>query len=82
VDALRERAEVRLHEVPWSRWRLDPAPLGLSEPRWIDDVKFDLAAHILALTRPTDRVSDDRFEALQSTVAGVLGARGRGGPRV
>jgi WS/DGAT/MGAT family acyltransferase len=68
VEALRERAAGRLHEVPWCRWRLEPAPLGLSEPRWIDDVRFDLAAHILALTPPDDRVSDAGFEALRSMV--------------
>jgi diacylglycerol O-acyltransferase len=68
VDALRERAAGRLHEVPWCRWRLDPAPLGLSEPRWIDDARFDLAAHIVALTEPDDRVSRASFEALRSTV--------------
>src|SRR3954452_1328823 len=68
VEALRERAAGRLHEVPWCRWRLDPAPLGLSEPRWIDDVQFDLTAHIVALTEPDDRVSFASFEALRSTV--------------
>src|SRR5215212_1813018 len=68
VEALRERAAGRLHEVPWCRWRLDPAPLGLSEPRWIDDVDFDLRAHIVALTQPEDRVSHASFEALRSTV--------------
>src|SRR5919204_5220837 len=68
VEALRERAAGRLHEVPWCRWRLDPAPLGLSEPRWIDDVQFDLRAHIVALTQPDDRVSHASFEALRSTV--------------
>src|SRR3954465_8524851 len=57
VEALRERAAGRLHEVPWCRWRLDRAPLGLSEPRWIDDAQFDLRAHIVALTPPVDRVS-------------------------
>src|SRR6476659_3809786 len=54
VEALRERAAGRLHEVPWCRWRLDQAPRGLSEPRWIDDTEFDLAAHIVALTQPDD----------------------------
>src|SRR3954465_13937996 len=49
VEALRDRAAGRLHAVPWSRWRLDPAPLGLSEPRWVDDVRFDLSAQIVAL---------------------------------
>ncbi|WP_081685622.1 wax ester/triacylglycerol synthase family O-acyltransferase [Candidatus Solirubrobacter pratensis] len=68
VEALRERAAGRLHEVPWCRWRLDPAPLGLSEPRWVDDVRFDLTAHIVALTPPDDRVSYASFEALRSTV--------------
>src|SRR5919108_3686333 len=68
VEALRERAAGRLHEVPWCRWRLEPAPLGLSEPRWVDDVEFDLAAHIVALTPPEDRVSYASFEALRSTV--------------
>src|SRR5438046_2342128 len=64
VEALRERAAGRLHEVPWCRWRLDPSPLGLSEPLWIDDVGFDLRAHIVALTPPDDRVSGASFEAL------------------
>jgi WS/DGAT/MGAT family acyltransferase len=68
VEALRERAAGRLHEVPWCRWRLDAAPLGLSEPRWVDDVAFDLAAHIVALTPPEDRVSQASFEALRSAV--------------
>lgn len=66
--ALRERAAGRLHEVPWCRWRLDDAPLGLSEPRWIDDADFDLAAHILELTPPDDKVSYASFEALRSVV--------------
>ena len=68
VEALRERAAGRLHEVPWCRWRLDRAPLGLSEPRWVDDAQFDLGAHIVALTRPEDPVSYAGFEALRSEV--------------
>src|SRR3954471_5095999 len=68
VETLRERAAGRLHEVPWCRWRLDPSPLGLSEPRWIDDVRFDLRAHIVALTAPDDPISNASFEALRSTV--------------
>jgi WS/DGAT/MGAT family acyltransferase len=68
VEALRERAAGRLHEVPWCRWRLDDAPLGLSEPRWIDDADFDLAAHIVELTQPDDKISYATFESLRSTV--------------
>jgi WS/DGAT/MGAT family acyltransferase len=68
VEALRDRAAGRLHEVPWSRWRLDPSPLGLTEPSWVDDDRFDLSAHIVQLTPPKDRVSYASFEALRSTV--------------
>ena len=77
VDALRERAAGRLHEVPWCRWRLDPAPFGLSEPRWVDDTEFDLALHILALADPDDAVSDARFERLRSDVLSVALNRSR-----
>jgi len=66
--AMRELAAGRLHEVPWCRWRLADAPLGLSEPRWIDDADFNLSAHIVQLTSPEDAVSDETFEVLRSTV--------------
>jgi diacylglycerol O-acyltransferase len=68
AEAMRELAAGRLHEVPWCRWRLADAPLGLSEPRWIDDADFDLSAHIVQLTSPEDAVSDETFEVLRSTV--------------
>src|SRR3954465_14767970 len=68
VEALRERAAGRLHEVPWCRWRLEPAPLGLTEPRWVDDSDFDLSTHIVGLTQPDDAISSAGFEALRSTV--------------
>jgi diacylglycerol O-acyltransferase / wax synthase len=68
VEALRDRAASRLHEVPWCRWRLDDAPLGLSEPRWIADADFDLQSHIVELTAPGDRVSEQSFEALRAAV--------------
>jgi len=77
VEALRERAAGRLHEVPWCRWRLDRAPWGLSEPRWIDDAEFELAAHIVALADPEDAVSDSGFEALRSAVLSVALDRSR-----
>ncbi|MBA3746323.1 MAG: hypothetical protein H0W96_02390, partial [Solirubrobacterales bacterium] len=68
VEALRRRTAGRLHDVPWCRWRLDDAPLGLSEPRWVEDRDFDLAAHIVQLTDPHERVSHDDFEALRAAV--------------
>ncbi|HEV2776562.1 MAG TPA: wax ester/triacylglycerol synthase domain-containing protein, partial [Solirubrobacteraceae bacterium] len=71
IEALRERAAGRVHEVPWCRWRLDSPPLGLTEPRWIDDANFDLGAHLVALTEPGDRVSDASFQALRSAVLSI-----------
>ena len=68
AEALRERAAGRLHEVPWCRWRLEGVPLGLSEPRWVEDPDFDLSAHIVELTEPGDRVSPTTFAALRSAV--------------
>ncbi len=68
AEAMRELAAGRLHEVPWCRWRLAGAPLGLSEPRWIDDANFDLSAHIVQLTGLDDAVSNETFETLRSTV--------------
>jgi WS/DGAT/MGAT family acyltransferase len=68
VEALRERVAARLHEVPFCRWRLQGAPLGLSEPRWVDDSHFDIAAHVLLLTEPEERVSYDSFAALRDAV--------------
>jgi diacylglycerol O-acyltransferase len=68
VEAMRDLAAGRLHEVPWCRWRLADAPFGLSEPRWIEDASFDLGAHIVQLTGPDDAVSNETFETLRSTV--------------
>jgi diacylglycerol O-acyltransferase len=65
LEALRARVAGRLHEVEWCRWRLETAPLGLSEPRWVEDPDFDLNAHVLALSSPEERVGYDRFGALR-----------------
>jgi diacylglycerol O-acyltransferase len=71
VNALRRRTAGRLHDVPWCRWRLDDAPLGLSEPRWVQDRDFDLDAHIVQLTEPRKRVSHEDFAALRDKVLSV-----------
>src|SRR5881628_2105481 len=65
LQALRERVAGRLHEVPWCRWRLQNAPFGLSEPRWVDDSEFDLSAHVVALSGPDEPVSDEAFAAMR-----------------
>jgi diacylglycerol O-acyltransferase / wax synthase len=57
LRALRERVAGRLDDLEWCRWRLQSAPLGLSEPRWVEDRDFDLAAHVRALAEPDLRRS-------------------------
>jgi diacylglycerol O-acyltransferase / wax synthase len=68
VRALRERVTARLDEVEWCRWRLQGAPLSLSEPSWAVDRHFDLAAHVVALGEPEERVSYETFAALRDEV--------------
>jgi WS/DGAT/MGAT family acyltransferase len=68
LRALRARVAGRLEEVGWCRWRLQTAPLGLSEPRWVEDVDFDLAAHVRALSGPDESVSYERFGALRDAL--------------
>jgi WS/DGAT/MGAT family acyltransferase len=65
LQALRERVAGRLHDLSWCRWRLQRAPLGLSEPRWVEDRGFDLAAHVRALAGPDEPVSYPRFALLR-----------------
>jgi WS/DGAT/MGAT family acyltransferase len=65
VRALRERVAARLDDVAWCRWRLQSAPLGLSEPSWVEDREFDVAAHVLALAHPEEPVSYATFAALR-----------------
>lgn len=68
LQALRERVSARLPEVGWCRWRLRNAPLGLTEPRWVEDRDFDVAAHVVALSGADEPVSHDAFAALRDAV--------------
>jgi WS/DGAT/MGAT family acyltransferase len=54
--------------VAWCRWRLQNAPFGLSEPRWVDDGSFDLSAHVVGLSEPDEPVSYERFAALRDAL--------------
>ena len=44
----------RLRWVPRCRQRLLPAPLGFGEPCWVDDDDFDVRAHIVELSDPSE----------------------------
>lgn len=65
IEALRERVGKRLAWVPRCRQRLLPAPLGLDEPRWVDDPYFDVAHHVVQLGDPDEAISPASFAALR-----------------
>ncbi len=53
-DRLRARMERALWNVPRLRWRVQPAPVNLSAPLWVDDPDFDFDQHVrrIALAKP------------------------------
>jgi diacylglycerol O-acyltransferase len=53
-DALRARMEQATWAVPRLRWRVQPAPVNLSAPSWVDDPDFDIDNHVrrIALPKP------------------------------
>jgi diacylglycerol O-acyltransferase len=68
LAALRARVAERLDDVPWCRWRLEPAPIGLGEPRWVEHADFDVAEHVRALGEPAAPVAYESFASLRDEV--------------
>ncbi len=68
VAALRERVSARLAWVPRCRQRLLSAPLGLGEPRWVDDPAFDVANHVVQLGDADDPISPASFAAIRDAL--------------
>jgi diacylglycerol O-acyltransferase len=68
LDALRARVSARLEWVPRCRQRLLSAPLGLGEPRWVDDPDFDVARHVVQLGDADEPVSLASLAALRDAL--------------
>jgi WS/DGAT/MGAT family acyltransferase len=68
IEHIRARVTARLGWVPRCRQRLLPAPLGIGEPRWVDDEGFDVAAHVVALSDPADPVDPQRFAVMRDAL--------------
>jgi WS/DGAT/MGAT family acyltransferase len=51
-EELRDHIARRLCRAPRYRQKLEPVPLGLSEPLWVDDESFDIANHVRRLDAP------------------------------
>jgi diacylglycerol O-acyltransferase / wax synthase len=45
-DAVAQRLQSRLHLVPRYRQRIEPGPLGVTHPVWVDDGGFDINWHL------------------------------------
>jgi WS/DGAT/MGAT family acyltransferase len=54
VTRLRHRLERATHLVPRLRQRVQPTPVSLTPPTWVEDIDFDLDYHVrhIALPRP------------------------------
>ncbi|HEX8064982.1 MAG TPA: wax ester/triacylglycerol synthase family O-acyltransferase [Thermoleophilaceae bacterium] len=46
-EDLRDHIATRLDRAPRYRQRLAPVPLGVHDPVWVDDDRFDVARHVL-----------------------------------
>lgn len=46
-EQLRDHIAARLDRAPRYRQRLAPVPLGVHEPLWVDDPRFDIDRHVL-----------------------------------
>jgi diacylglycerol O-acyltransferase len=68
LAAMRKRVASRVDDLAWCRWRLQRAPLGLSEPRWVEDREFDVADHVHALARQGETVTYERFRELRDAM--------------
>ncbi len=53
-DRLRARMDRATAAIPRLRWRVQPAPVNLSAPMWVDDPDFELDGHLrrIALPKP------------------------------
>lgn len=71
LAAVRELVGSRLHLIPRFRKRLMGVPLDQGRPIWVDDERFDIAAHVRLTALPTPGTRD-QFIALTSRVTAQL----------
>jgi len=64
VEELRRAITGRLQFAPRFRQRLAFTPGGFAEPVWVDDERFDVAEHVVALAEPGQVMPRARFDEL------------------
>jgi WS/DGAT/MGAT family acyltransferase len=68
VEELRRSIVGRLQHAPRFRQRLAFTPGGFAEPVWVDDERFDIAEHVIALAEPGQVLTRRRFDELCDAV--------------
>jgi WS/DGAT/MGAT family acyltransferase len=68
VEELRRAITTRLQFAPRFRQRLAFTPGGFAEPVWVDDERFDIAEHVVALAEPGQVMRRARFDELCDAV--------------
>jgi diacylglycerol O-acyltransferase len=68
VEELRRSIAARLQHAPRFRQRLAFTPGGFAEPVWVDDQRFDIAEHVVALAEPGQVLTRARFDELCDAV--------------
>jgi diacylglycerol O-acyltransferase / wax synthase len=59
---LLEHVEARLNLIPRFRQRITESPLGLSNPTWEDDERFDIERHVRRAALPAPRTREELRE--------------------
>jgi diacylglycerol O-acyltransferase len=77
IEELRRSIAGRLRHAPRFRQRLAFTPGGFAEPVWVDDERFDVAEHVIALAEPGQVLTHARFDELCDAVLSVALDRGR-----
>jgi diacylglycerol O-acyltransferase len=68
VEELRRSIAGRLRHAPRFRQRLAFTPGGFAEPVWVDDERFDVTEHVVALAEPGQVLTRRRFDELCDAV--------------
>lgn len=61
-DRLRARMERAVSAVPRLGWRVQPAPVNLQAPLWVDDPDFDIDQHVRRIALPKPGTLRDLYD--------------------
>lgn len=64
LGELRQSVSGRLKHAPRFRQRLAFPPAGLGEPVWVDDERFNVEHHVVAMSEPYEMLPRARFDEL------------------